>query len=35
MTKKITSHQQDLFEALKDPREAAAYFNAAVEDGRE
>jgi len=33
MTKKITSYQQDLIEALKDPREAAAYLSAAVEDG--
>jgi len=33
MTKKITSYQEDLIEALKDPREAAAYLNAAIEDG--
>lgn len=33
MTKKITSYQEDLIEALKDPREAAEYLNAAIEDG--
>ncbi len=33
MTKKITSHQEDLIESLKDPREAAVYLNAAIEDG--
>src|SRR3989304_1629130 len=33
MIKKITSYQEDLIEALKDPRDAAAYFNAAIEDG--
>ncbi len=33
MTKKITSYQEDLIEALKDPREAATYLNAAIEDG--
>ncbi|MEK7773756.1 MAG: transcriptional regulator, partial [Deltaproteobacteria bacterium] len=33
MTKKITSYQEDLIEALKDPREAAVYLNAAIEDG--
>ena len=33
MTKKITGYQKDLIEALKDPREAAAYLNAAIEDG--
>ncbi len=33
MTKKITSYQEDLIEALKDPLEAAAYLNAAIEDG--
>ena len=27
MTKKIMSYQEDLIEALKDPREAAAYLN--------
>lgn len=30
---KVTSYQEDLIEALKDPREAAAYLNAAIEDG--
>src|SRR5574341_1009186 len=33
MTKKITTYQEDLIEALKDPREAAAYLNAAMEEG--
>lgn len=33
MTKKITSYQEDLIKALKDPIEAAAYLNAAIEDG--
>ena len=33
MTKKIASYQEDQFEALKDPSEAAAYLNAAIEDG--
>ncbi|MBI5885915.1 MAG: putative addiction module antidote protein [Deltaproteobacteria bacterium] len=33
MTKKKTSYQEDLIEALKDPREAAEYLNAAIEDG--
>lgn len=33
MTKKITSYQEDLIESLKDPCEAAAYLNAAIEDG--
>ena len=33
MIKKITSYQADLIEALKDPRDAAAYFNAAIEGG--
>lgn len=32
MAKKITSYQEDLIEALKDPREAAAYLNAAMEE---
>ncbi|OGQ99565.1 MAG: putative addiction module antidote protein [Deltaproteobacteria bacterium RIFOXYD12_FULL_55_16] len=32
MTKK-TTYQNDLIEALKDPCEAAAYLNAAMEDG--
>jgi DNA-binding phage protein len=31
MAKKVTTYQEDLIEALKDPREAAAYLNAAVE----
>lgn len=30
---KVTSYQEDLIEALKDPAEAAAYLNAAIEDG--
>jgi probable addiction module antidote protein len=33
LTKKITTYQGDLIEALKDPREAAAYLNAAMEEG--
>jgi len=33
MTKKSTNYQEDLIEALKDPREAAEYLNAAIEDG--
>lgn len=33
MSKKITSYQEDLIESLKDPREAAAYLNEAIEDG--
>ena len=33
MDKKITTYQEDLVEALKDPREAAAYLNAAMEEG--
>jgi probable addiction module antidote protein len=33
MAKKTTSYQEDLIEALKDPREAAAYLNAALEEG--
>ena len=33
MAKKITTYQEDLIEALKDPREAAAYLNAAMEEG--
>jgi probable addiction module antidote protein len=33
MAKKITSYQEDLIEALKDPREAAAYLSAAMEEG--
>jgi probable addiction module antidote protein len=32
MTKKITTYQEDLIEALKDPREAAAYLNVAMEE---
>jgi len=32
MAKKITSYQEDLIESLKDPREAAAYLNAAMEE---
>lgn len=30
---KVTSYQEDLIEALKDPKEAAAYLNAAIEEG--
>jgi len=30
---KTTAYQNDLIEALKDPCEAAAYLNAAMEDG--
>lgn len=30
---KISTYQEDLIEALKDPGEAAAYLNAAIEDG--
>jgi probable addiction module antidote protein len=33
MAKKTTSYQEDLIEALKNPREAAAYLNAAMEEG--
>jgi probable addiction module antidote protein len=33
MTKSNTSYQKDLIEALKDPCEAAAYLNAAIEEG--
>ncbi len=33
MAKKTTSYQEDLIEALKDPYEAAAYLNAAMEEG--
>jgi probable addiction module antidote protein len=32
MAKKTTAYQEDLIEALKDPREAAAYLNAAMEE---
>lgn len=31
--KQQTDYQQNLIEALKDPREAAAYLNAAIEEG--
>ncbi|MEI6208025.1 MAG: addiction module antidote protein [Desulfuromonadales bacterium] len=31
--KQQTEYQRDLIEALKDPAEAAAYLNAALEDG--
>ncbi len=30
---KATSYQEDLIEALKDPKEAAAYLNVAIEEG--
>ena len=33
MKKKTTSYQKDLIEALKDPREAATYLTAAMEEG--
>jgi probable addiction module antidote protein len=33
MAKKVTTYQEDLIESLKDPREAAAYLNAAMEEG--
>jgi len=33
MAKKSATYQEDLIEALKDPREAAAYLNAALEEG--
>ncbi|RPI99460.1 MAG: putative addiction module antidote protein, partial [Deltaproteobacteria bacterium] len=33
MTKKVTTYQEDLIDALKDPREAAAYLNAAIDEG--
>ena len=31
--RKVTTYQEDLVNALKDPREAAAYLNAAIEEG--
>jgi probable addiction module antidote protein len=33
MAKKSTTYQEDLIEALRDPREATAYLNAAMEEG--
>ena len=33
MAKKATTYQEDLIASLKDPREAAAYLNAAMEEG--
>lgn len=33
MAKKTTTYQEDLIESLKNPREAAAYLNAAMEEG--
>jgi probable addiction module antidote protein len=33
MVRKVTTYQEDLVNALKDPREAAAYLNAAMEEG--
>jgi len=33
MNRKISTYQKDLIESLKDPREAAAYLNAAMEEG--
>ncbi len=33
MTEKETTYQEDLLASLKDPHEAAAYLNAAIEDG--
>ncbi len=32
MAKKMTTYQEDLVESLKDPREAAAYLNAVMEE---
>ncbi|MBI4844399.1 MAG: putative addiction module antidote protein [Nitrospirae bacterium] len=32
-TKSKKSYQEDLIESLKNPKEAAAYLNAAIEDG--
>ena len=32
MAKRTTAYQEDLIEALKDPREAAAYLNVAIEE---
>jgi len=32
MAKKTTTYQEDLIEALKDPKEAAAYLSAAMEE---
>ncbi len=33
MANKTTTYQEDFIKALKDPREAAAYLNAAMEEG--
>ncbi|MBN1570604.1 MAG: putative addiction module antidote protein [Acidobacteria bacterium] len=33
MNRKISTYQEDLIESLKDPREAAAYLNAAMGEG--
>lgn len=33
MALKVTTYQKDLIESLKNPREAAAYLNAAMEEG--
>ncbi len=33
MNRKISTYQEDLIESLKDPREAAAYLNAAMDEG--
>lgn len=33
MARKTTTYQEDLIASLKDPREAAAYLNAAIEEG--
>ncbi len=33
MNRNISTYQEDLIESLKDPREAAAYLNAAMEEG--
>jgi DNA-binding phage protein len=33
MTKRMTTYQEDLIEALKNPREAAAYLSEAMEEG--
>jgi len=33
MVRKVTTYQEDLINALKNPREASAYLNAAMEEG--
>jgi probable addiction module antidote protein len=34
MKRKITTYQEDLIESLKDPKEASAYLNAAIDGDR-